>query len=85
MPTDDPNEEAVKRSNAESVLRTCRGNRTEAASMLGISRSTLIRRLRRWKIEDDRLAAAQPPFIPLNGNSSALQNAARQIVARMLN
>jgi len=43
VPLDD-----AERAHIESVLRACRGNRTEAARRLGIGRNTLWRKLRRY-------------------------------------
>lgn len=43
--------ETVERAAIEQALRLCRGNRTRASSLLGISRDTLHRKLRQYRQE----------------------------------
>ncbi len=43
--------EGLERFAIQQALRLCQGNRTKAASMLGISRDTLYRKLRQFKAE----------------------------------
>jgi transcriptional regulator of acetoin/glycerol metabolism len=40
--------EGLERMALQRALRLCKGNRTKAASMLGISRDTLYRKLRQY-------------------------------------
>jgi DNA-binding NtrC family response regulator len=44
--------ENLERAAVQQALRLCKGNRTRAASMLGISRDTLYRKLRQFKDAD---------------------------------
>ena len=47
--------ETVERDAIVQALRECGGNRVRAAALLGISRSTLYRRLREFKLETSRI------------------------------
>ena len=40
----------VERSHVVTVVEACRGNLAAAARVLGIDRSTLVRKLRRWNV-----------------------------------
>ncbi|MDB4959431.1 MAG: two component, sigma54 specific, transcriptional regulator, Fis family [Myxococcales bacterium] len=42
----------VEREHATRVLEICGGNRARTAHILGIDRKTLMRKLRRWGIQD---------------------------------
>lgn len=44
--------DAVERFAIQQALRLCQGNRSKAASLLGISRDTLYRKLRQFKVAD---------------------------------
>jgi ActR/RegA family two-component response regulator len=44
-----PTLDQMIRAHVHRALRTTEGNRTEAARLLGIHRSTLTRKLRRWR------------------------------------
>ncbi len=46
--------DCVERISIEHALEKTGGNRTRAAGLLGISRGTLISRLRRYRLEDER-------------------------------
>ena len=46
--------ELVERRTIEDALRKTNGNQTRAAKLLGISRGTLINKLRRYRLEDEQ-------------------------------
>jgi transcriptional regulator of acetoin/glycerol metabolism len=43
---------AVERSTIAKVLKDCRGNKTRAARRLGLSRTQLFHRIRRYRLEE---------------------------------
>lgn len=50
----DPTLDAAIRRHVEAILRQTYGNQAKAASLLGISRTNLATRLRRWQQADAR-------------------------------
>jgi two-component system response regulator HydG len=63
--------EDMERRHIETVLRSVRGNRSQAALLLGIDRKTLHRKLERFRIDvPARSRSSRPPRDP-NGERSA--------------
>jgi DNA-binding NtrC family response regulator len=49
----------VERQHIERVLRETDGNRTRAAEILGITRQTLLNKLKSWEESEDKVAASK--------------------------